>query len=150
MRHNRNVDSLNATSPSPAVRPEQTSVMGRRVLSFLIDGLLALVVFGATLGQGLTQTTYPTAFTAETRCETILDAGDFCVPIENVAYVAEAEIIGFATFAVAGVWLVNTILLPGLAGWSIGKLLTGVRIVKKKDSTRPSTRQRAETQGDHR
>ena len=69
--------------------------------------------------------------TAELQCEVINEfSNDLCIQAGTTVYVGtenEAAIITLIWLA----WvLISTMILPGITGWSPGKLLTGIRVVK--------------------
>ena len=76
--------------------------------------------------------------TAELQCEVINEfSNDLCIQAGTTVYVGtenEAAIITLIWLA----WvLISTMILPGITGWSPGKLLTGIRVVKADTFERP-------------
>ncbi|WP_421119684.1 RDD family protein [Aquihabitans daechungensis] len=119
------------TAPS-ALPLDPTRVEIRRICAWSLDLLMFLVlVFGvlfATGGIDITSKQFATTQEAVTYCNSI-DTDDgrrACSPYQDEAVVVHAK--GDAD----PVWLINTvfyILLQGLTGGSVGKLLLGLRVV---------------------
>ena len=119
------------TAPS-APMTDPTSVMSRRIAAWSVDlFLFVALVFGvvaATGGIDFQTKTFDSASEAIDYCDALdkKDGQRACSPYQDEAIIAEVK--GSAD----GVWLANTVfyvLLQGLAGGSIGKLLFGLRVV---------------------
>ena len=120
--------------PSPPSSPSlsnPTAVVGRRIGAFLIDGLIGVTFIFAFALATFTNTELGDSLTAELQCEVINEfSNDLCIQAGTTVYVGtenEAAIITLIWLA----WvLISTMILPGITGWSPGKLLTGIRVVK--------------------
>ncbi len=120
--------------PSPPSTPSlsnPTAVVGRRIGAFLIDGLIGVTLIFVFALATFTNTELGDSFTAELQCEVINEfSNDLCIQAGTTVYVGtenEAAIITLIWLA----WvLISTMILPGITGWSPGKLLTGIRVVK--------------------
>ena len=120
--------------PSPPSSPslsDPTAVVGRRIGAFLIDGLIGVTLIIAFALATFTNTELGDSLTAELQCEVINEfSNDLCIQAGTTVYVGtenEAAIITLIWLA----WvLISTMILPGITGWSPGKLLTGIRVVK--------------------
>ena len=120
--------------PSPPSSPslsDPTAVVGRRIGAFLIDGLIGVTLIFAFALATFTNTELGDSLTAELQCEVINEfSNDLCIQAGTTVYVGtenEAAIITLIWLA----WvLISTMILPGITGWSPGKLLTGIRVVK--------------------
>lgn len=121
------------------VQTDPTAVFGRRVLAALIDGLLILVpviMLITAQFEYLDANSLPVS--AEQFCDDFMDERDgFCADFSDVddrVYFADEFSSGPTLFywaAVFGMFVV----LQGLTGWSIGKLLTGIRVVREDGRT---------------
>jgi uncharacterized RDD family membrane protein YckC len=125
------------------VQPAQTdptTVIGRRVLAALIDAALVLVPLIALVTASLeylpeSRLDRP----AEEFCDDFMDDGGsrLCFDMTDVddrVYFTE----GVSGAVTAGFWLIPPILfvlLQGLTGWTPGKLVSGIRVVR--DDGRP-------------
>ena len=110
---------------------DPTAVVGRRIGAFLIDGLIGVTLIFAFALATFTNTELGDSLTAELQCEVINEfSNDLCIQAGATVYVGtenEAAIITLIWLA----WvLISTMILPGITGWSPGKLLTGIRVVK--------------------
>ena len=110
---------------------DPTAVVGRRIGAFLIDGLIGVTLIFAFALATFTNTELGDSLTAELQCEVINEfSNDLCIQAGTTVYVGtenEAAIITLIWLA----WvLISTMILPGITGWSPGKLLTGIRVVK--------------------
>ena len=120
--------------PSPPSSPslsDPTAVVGRRIGAFLIDGLIGVTLIFVFALATFTNTELGDSLTAELQCEVINEfSNDLCIQAGTTVYVGtenEAAIITLIWLA----WvLISTMILPGITGWSPGKLLTGIRVVK--------------------
>lgn len=100
--------------------PEPTRVVGRRVAAFLIDGLLlwgvSIALFIATADQ--------------VPVETITDsASTLNLEVNGDRWLLEGSSATLFGVLVGAAWLIYLGVVPGLTGWTPGKLLVGVRVV---------------------
>ncbi|MEO0493745.1 MAG: RDD family protein [Actinomycetota bacterium] len=118
-------------SPTDPGLLNPTDVVGRRIGAFLIDAVIGVVLILGYAAATFTNTVFPNAFTAELQCDAITEfSDDVCVQIDDTVYVGTSGDAGVITLIWLGWVLLSTIILPGITGWSPGKLITGVRIVK--------------------
>jgi uncharacterized RDD family membrane protein YckC len=141
---------------------DPTAVMGRRVVAYLIDGLIGLALLAAVVGPLFAGKVDTTTFGSDTaasdfcsqinddtfsefestetgtRSELPADAS-FCLNLNDTAYVIRGDeansLLGqlsLWSYLTAGL---NTIILQGLTGATVGKFLLGLRTVKE-DGTR--------------
>ena len=123
-----------------AVARDPTSVMGRRVVAVLIDGA---IVVGPPIALVTSSLEYVgeddlDGVDATDFCDEYLDTvgdNEVCIPfVDGRAYFGEPSAAPFFTLWPAA--LVMFVLLQGLTGWTIGKLVTGIRVVRE-DGGRP-------------
>jgi uncharacterized RDD family membrane protein YckC len=121
------------------VQTDPTAVFGRRVLAALIDGLLILVpviLLITAQFEYLDVDSLPVS--AEQFCDSYNDERDgICVDLSDTN-----DRVYFSDGAGGSAWPVYWgatfgmfVVLQGLTGWSIGKLLVGIRVVKEDGST---------------
>jgi len=137
---------------------DPTAVMGRRIVAFLVDSLLLVVVLAAVVTPQFTSAaekrTWPTESAATAHCNEVnsslndalndrsdsgssvsFKSGDrLCVHVAEVTYelnpsdTNQLSVTFYGVLAV--VVLLNSCLLQGLTGASVGKWLLGLRVVK--------------------
>lgn len=131
------------TAYAPATT-DPTAVMGRRILAALIDGLLVAIILAA-VGYSIFSSSSVEASSSDVRCSsdsssssdstsTNSDNGvTFCFRNgDRVRYLPNNKEAGFvwSIYGLSfGLSLVNLVLLQGVTGASIGKLITGLRVV---------------------
>jgi uncharacterized RDD family membrane protein YckC len=129
-----------APTPSPpssslAQGADPTAVFGRRVLAFLIDSALILVPTLLALSASFEYLDEsriqgdPAAF-----CEDYMDdVGGLCVDLADVndrVYFSEGTDAA-STLIFWGGSLLLLVVLQGMTGWTVGKLVTGIRTVRE-------------------
>jgi hypothetical protein len=122
-----------------ALPADPTSVIGRRIGAVLIDGAVVLgpsiAVLTADL-EYLEEDELP--FGADRFCEDYLDTVDdtnVCIEgFDGNAYFGEPG--GGFLLTLAALTIGMYVLLQGLTGWTLGKLITGIRVVRE-DGSRP-------------
>ncbi len=124
----------------PVPQPDPTSVIGRRILAVLIDALLVLVpavLFATSQFEYIEEQDLPIRDGQE-YCDRYLDEeGGFCFDATDLD-----DRVYFADGADAGsnvvYWGLNfglLVVLQGFTGWTPGKLVAGIRVVR--DDGRP-------------
>ena len=137
---------------------DPTAVMGRRIVAFILDALVAAVIVGALIVPAFfssaEKATWPTASAAAAHCNEVnsntldridngsnngqsvqFQAGDhFCVNAGDKTYelspTKTTELYRNSYLLYAAIIFLNLCLLQGLSGASVGKLLLGLRVVK--------------------
>lgn len=126
-----------ATSPASPPMPggDPTAVFGRRIVAFLIDSLLLLVPAVLLLSANfeyleVTQLDRD----PQTFCDDYMDdPGGFCLDLSDVndrVYFSDGG-SGGSTVLFWGGSLLLLVVLQGLTGWTIGKLVMGLRTVRE-------------------
>lgn len=93
--------------------------MGRRVAAFLID---AVVLWAVTF--------IPFFLVAQRGArDTSLDGSTINFNIDDERWYLEGGDASLFSFAAVAVWLLYLGVLPGLTGWTLGKRVTGIRVV---------------------
>lgn len=124
----------------PAVAPpttDPTAVTGRRVVAAVIDGV---VVLAPTIAIATSEMEYITRERVGRRFDDFCDEytdqiSGTCVQLGDRAYFSDTT-ANPGSFAFVGLSIVLLVLLQGVTGWTIGKLLTGLRTVRE-DGSRP-------------
>lgn len=116
---------------------DPTNVVGRRIGAYVIDGLIGFVLLMALAGPTFSRNMEQVDIAGRSDyCNTVNNepGNRLCVNIGNTAYIAREDqlravqrVIGLTGL---GWLLVNSVLVQGLAGGTIGKLLVGLRVVR--------------------
>lgn len=134
------------TAYAPAGDP--TAVTGRRIVAYLIDGLLSLLLVLAFVGPQfrdfVREDTWPNADLARLQCERYNGTGSYtrttaqsgaCVNIDTKTYIVTqhdlSQLQGRLWIVGLGFGALNYLLIQGLTGASIGKLLLGLRVIRE-------------------
>jgi uncharacterized RDD family membrane protein YckC len=120
---------------SPQLVGDPTAVIGRRVVAAVIDGV-AIVAPGIAIATSqmeyITRERVGSGF--DDFCDTYMEQQDgTCVQFGDRAYFDDSA-GGPGPFVGIGLALLLLVVLQGLTGWTIGKLLTGLRTVKEDGS----------------
>jgi uncharacterized RDD family membrane protein YckC len=122
------------TTAAP-VLADPTAVTGRRVVAAIIDGV-------AIVGPGMAIATSQMEYITRDRvgsgfddfCERYMDQEQgVCVQLGDTAYFSDSS-ANPGSFALVGLAFVLVVIVQGLTGWTVGKLLTGLRTVKEDGS----------------
>lgn len=118
---------------SPPTDP--TNVVGRRIAAYLIDALIALVIVMAVTVPAFTATAQKVGTRGRSNfCDPYNDRDDLCLPLGDSAYILRKGDFGGvlgAFYGTGAAWLVlNSVVLQGLTGGTVGKLLLGLRVVR--------------------
>lgn len=126
---------------------DPTNVVGRRIGAFAID-VVILFVIAAILSVFLflgaaERTDWPSSGAATDECTRINDASasdeGACIPVNQTTYVLSDDAGGGLVLGVSAlstlIGALNLVVLQGLTGASVGKLLVGLRVVRD-DGTR--------------
>lgn len=101
--------------------------MGRRIAAFVIDALIATVV--AIIMFLSAAESYEGFGAVPDACETFEDANYVCFDSEEDIIAIKEGDVRNVLLVYVGIWAANTIVLQGLTGGTIGKLLLGLRVV---------------------
>lgn len=111
---------------------DPTAVIGRRVVATVIDGA---VVIGPTIAIATSNMEYITRERVGRRfddfCDDYLDQySGTCIELGNTAYFSDAS-SNPGSFAFIGLSILLLVVLQGITGWTVGKLLMGLRTVRE-------------------
>jgi len=122
---------------APAMALDPTDVVGRRIGAYFIDALVGFLLLLAIAGPSVSRNADQVDISGRSGyCSTVNDApgNRLCMAVGNTAYVMrEDQLRTFQTRIglTALTWLLlNSVILQGLAGGTIGKLLVGLRVVR--------------------
>jgi uncharacterized RDD family membrane protein YckC len=116
----------------PVAQPDPTSVVGRRVVAVLIDALIVIVPAILLLTSSfeyLEESDLPVD--GSDYCEQYIDEiGGQCYFVGERVYFDDSVNAG-STAYYWGANILLLVVLQGLTGWTPGKLITGLRVVKE-------------------
>lgn len=120
--------------PTYAPVSDPTAVVGRRIGAWIIDAAIgAIIFFGILLSTAETRS-FTSAARAEAECDRINEFSDLaCIPADTEIFVWEGAEIALTFLVTGGFWFLNDAVLTGIAGFSIGKGLVGLRVVRQRD-----------------
>lgn len=113
-----------------AINPDPTAVMGRRVGAAVIDGLIVFAPAVAIISSNLQSYDYASDEIATDSCTQYQDEHEsgVCATAGHTMYFTDSA--NAAPLYLLGFSLVMFVVLQGLTGWSLGKLMTGLRVVQ--------------------
>ena len=115
-----------------------TDVMGRRVGAYAIDLAIGFVIFLVMFFALASTRDFATSRQATAFCDTLdeSDANVTCTVSDTTVFVIDdTEMLAIA-LAELGYMVVNFVLLTGLTGFSLGKVMTGIRVVHQTTGQR--------------
>ena len=121
--------------PTYAPVHDPTAVMGRRFGAWIIDFVIGAILVLVLLLSFATRDSYGTASRAQSVCNDINDNVDnyLCVPADTDVFLWKDTDIGIVFLIGLGYWFLNDAVLTGITGFSIGKGIVGLRVVRQRD-----------------
>jgi len=119
--------------PPVTTQSDPTSVMGRRIAAYLIDGVIALVVYVIAFVSILESLTMRSSEEATTLCEVVNNSpqSSVCINFGSTVYAGTGGDLGVIALIVMAFTVVFHVALPSLTGFSPGKGIMGLRVVKQ-------------------
>lgn len=106
--------------------------MGRRTLAFVIDALIGTAIFIGVVAATFTTSEFASTIAAEDLCTQMeFFTDNACVNFGATVWVGEPGDVAMVFLLWGAFVLLNTLLIPGFTGWSVGKLVMGLRVVKQ-------------------
>ena len=117
----------------PVPQPDPTSVVGRRVLAVLIDALIVLIpAFLVATSEFEYYDVDTLGVSGEAYCDEYLDeVGGFCFNMDDRVYFSDGAGGGAGTPLYWGLNFGLLVLLQAFTGWTPGKLIAGIRVVRE-------------------
>jgi len=118
---------------APTSQSDPTAVMGRRIGAWLIDGVLSTVVFVIAMTRILDKLTLPNSQAASDLCELVNASpeNNICISIGSTVYGGTGGDMGSIFLVVLAFFFIFHVMLPTLTGFSPGKGVVGLRVVKR-------------------
>lgn len=119
------------TTHAPATT-DPTAVMGRRILAFLIDAVIGIALAVILFASVADSATFASSDQAERICDIVQEDSDntVCFNAGDRVWVAEGEDTALIVIVLLAYGVFFHFLLPGVAGYTIGKAIMGLRVVK--------------------
>ena len=126
------MDLVITHAPTPPADP--TAIIGRRIVGYLIDAVIALVLFVVVFAILAASDEQASAVEAEVLCDILnnTESGYFCVAADSTVILIEDGDLATVGLVVLVYFLATQLILPTLGGFSPGKALVGLRIVDKE------------------
>ena len=114
-----------------------TTVLFRRAIAWIIDGFFILILISAVVIFTADRHDAPTGLSEEEVCSQLSESSDNCLIVLDEVMIfdlgAKSPIFWIPFFAL----LANFVVLTGLTGFSIGKLLSGIRVTNRENGELP-------------
>jgi uncharacterized RDD family membrane protein YckC len=125
----------NALVNAYQVPADPTAVVGRRIGAFVLDAIIGVLVFLGAVAAIADHVEFSSADEASDACEITREFADdpvYCQNIGSDAWATEGgdTVLLFGISFLVGI--ANHIVLEGLAGGTVGKMLVGIRVVKRE------------------
>ncbi len=120
-------------APPTANQTDPTNVMGRRIVAYLIDGALSFVVFVVTSVAVLDSLTVANSQAATDLCDVVNNSPDsnVCVNFGSTVYAGTGSDMSTIGLIFLAFLLIFHVVLPTFTGFSPGKGIMGLRVVKQ-------------------
>ncbi len=113
------------------------AVLFRRATAWSIDAFLILILISVVVITTAERYDAPSGLSEEEICSQLSDASDNCLQVLDEVLVfdlgVKSPIFWIPFFSL----VVNFVVLTGFTGFSIGKLLTGIRVVNRENRKLP-------------
>jgi len=124
------------TQPWTPPPRDPTDVVGRRIVGYIIDFVPMFVIFWLLVVNQFERADFGSSFAAQSFCDTANEFNDqVCINVNETVYLADTGDFGGPSLAVLAYAFFFIGLLPGFTGWSPGKLVMGLRVVRQDDFT---------------
>ena len=121
--------------PTYAPVHDPTAVMGRRFGAWIIDFVIGAIVVFVLFVAFATRESYGSSSRAEAVCDDInANRSDYiCVPADTEVFLWKDTDLLVIALVGSGFWFLNDAVLTGITGFSIGKGIVGLRVVRQRD-----------------
>ena len=128
----RDMETQTYAPPTPA---KPTAVMGRRIGAWLIDWIPMWLIGVAVYAPATTRFPTGSDSAAGNWCDRINDSSsnELCIAVNDEVWVTDGSDLVLALLAMLAYSFIFLALLPGVSGWTLGKLATGIRVVRQQD-----------------
>ena len=125
--------------PTYAPPHDPTAVIGRRIGAYAIDMVIGAVLLTIVMLAFATRESYTSTLHAQERCDALNNEPTqhyVCVPANSDVMLWKLTDLWIVAGIGAGYWVLNDAVLTGITGFSIGKGIVGLRVVRQTDGHR--------------
>lgn len=124
-------------SMDPIQQTDPTAVLGRRCVAWLLDNLIIAALFSVLLLSNATSTAIPDGVAADEACSFLFQTTLGCVVIGDEAWLIDVGLGATHVWLPTLAFLANHVFLTAKTGFSLGKAVTGLRVVRRSDGGLP-------------
>ncbi|HCV36342.1 MAG TPA: hypothetical protein DF783_05395 [Acidimicrobiaceae bacterium] len=116
---------------------DPTAVLGRRLIAWVLDNLIVATLFTIILLSGAENRQVPDGVSNTDACSILFTSDEGCIVIGNEAWQVDVGLSAAHVLFPTLAFLANQILLTAATGFSLGKAVTGLRVVRRSDGGLP-------------
>ena len=118
-------------------RTDPTAVLGRRLIAWVLDNLIIATLFTIILLSGAESRPVPVELAATDACSVLFASDEGCIVIGNEAWQVDVGLGATHVLVPTLAFLANQVLLTSVTGFSFGKAVTGLRVIRRSDGSLP-------------
>ena len=116
---------------------DPTAVLGRRLIAWVLDNLIIATLFTVILLSGAESRQVPVDVESSDACAELFGTEEGCIVIGDEAWQVDVGLGATHVLVPTLAFLANQILLTSFTGFSLGKAVTGLRVVRRSDGGLP-------------
>ncbi|MBT3245500.1 MAG: RDD family protein [Actinobacteria bacterium] len=116
---------------------DPTAVLGRRLIAWVLDNLIIATLFTIILLSGAESRPVPADLAAADACSVLFASEEGCIVIGDEAWQIDVGLGATHVLVPTLAFLANQVLLTSLTGFSLGKAVTGLRVVRRSNGGLP-------------
>ncbi len=117
--------------------PDPTAVSGRRLVAWALDNLVVAALFTILLLSGATSTPVPPDVSVADACSAVYGSSEGCIVVGEDAWRIDVGLGALHVWVPTLAFLANHVLLTAATGFSLGKAVAGLRVVRRSDGGLP-------------
>ncbi|MBV14466.1 MAG: hypothetical protein CL505_05275 [Actinobacteria bacterium] len=123
--------------PNAESHTDPTAVLGRRLIAWVLDTLIIATLFTVILLSGAESRPVPADLAAADACSELFASEEGCIVIGNEAWQIDVGLGATHVLVPTLAFMANQILLTSVTGFSLGKAVTGLRVVRRSNGGLP-------------
>ncbi|MDP6480460.1 MAG: RDD family protein [Acidimicrobiales bacterium] len=116
---------------------DPTAVLGRRLVAWVLDNLFIATLFTIILLSGAESRPVPEDLAVADACSVLFASEEGCIVIGDEAWQVDVGLGAPHVLVPTLAFLANQILLTSVAGFSLGKAVTGLRVIRRSNGGLP-------------